>query len=170
VSYRAEETNGREFLIANGKRISESFESVTDPALSRDGRVVAYAFEGSTYVLVVGDKKIPIPEFPRTVFLSRNAEAWGYITARTLQTGRSVVTAGGRSEAFEEIGSPEFDPSARRVAFFARNTDNCFIVIGDRKYPAAGLVDGPFWSDDGKQVGYGALLGREIWWKVIQFD
>lgn len=167
VAYRAADAEDHWFMVVNGKRVSGSYDLITDPALSHDGRVVAYACEGDKNTLVVSDKRIELPEFPRSVFLSRDGEAWGYLSRLPAGRGISVVTAGGRSEAFDEIGSVEFDPQGRRVAFQARSGERGLVVIGDLKVESPGLVAGPFWSIDGKRVGYGALLGRELWWKVI---
>lgn len=164
VAYRAADAEGRWFVVVGGKRVSASFELVTDPAVSRDGEVVAYAGEGDPNVLVVDEKKIDLPEFPRSVFLSQNGHAWGYLTRS------SVVTAGWKSEAFDEIGSAEFDSKGDRVAFSARTGKAWFVVIGTHKWDAPGLVYGPHWSSDGRQIGYGALLGREIWWKTIAVE
>jgi hypothetical protein len=161
VAYRATVNEDDWFIVANGKRVSDSFEDVSDPAISRDGTSIAFAAEGTGKYLFLGEKKIPIAESPRSVFLSPDGRAWGYLTRS------AVVTERGRSEDFEEVGGPEFSPDGGRVAFWARRGKQGFVVIGDLKVDAPGLVAGPYWSADGRRVGYGALLGRELWWKVV---
>lgn len=161
VGYKASDREDSWVVIVNGRTISASFEDVTSPAFSRDGRVVAYAAGGERPLLFVGSQRIEIPEVPRSVFLSRDGTAWGFVT-RT-----SVVTARGSGEAFDEIRDPEFSPDGRRVAYGARRGERWFVVVDDRVHDAPGLVGGPFWTEDGSQVGYGALIGRELWWRQI---
>ena len=161
VAYRAMGSDDDWFIVANGKTVSDSWDYVSDPAISRDGKVVAFAAEGKGKFLFLSGKKISIPESAGSVFVSPNGQAWGYTTRS------AVVTERGRSEEFEEVRGPEFSPDGGRVAFSARRGQQWFVVIGNLKVQSPGLVAGPFWSADGRCVGYGALLGREIWWKVI---
>jgi hypothetical protein len=163
VAYRATEDGDSWFIVVNGKKISESFEGVTDPALSRNGRVEAYAVEGDKPALFVGTRRVEIPAPARSVFLSRDGTEWGYVT-RT-----QVVTARGSSDLFDEIVDPEFSPDGKRVAFRGRQGDLWHVVVDGRKTAAPGIVWGPIWSPDATQVGYGALLGRDVWWKVISW-
>jgi hypothetical protein len=74
------------------------------------------------------------------------------------------VTEKGRSDLFDEILDPEFSPDGKRLAFGARRGPQWFVVIDGLPFPAPGMISGPIWSEDGAQVGYGALLGREVWW------
>ena len=161
VAYKAVDELGSEFIVVNGTKVSTSFESVTDPAVSRDGKVVAYAAEDDRPLLFVGERRIEIPQMPGSVFLSRDGAAWG-TASRT-----AVATAQGTSESFDEIRSPAFGPDGRSVIFAGRQGQTWFVVAGGRKFEAPGLVGDPVWSGGGKRIGYGALLGRELWWKVI---
>jgi hypothetical protein len=101
---------------------------------------------------------------PRSVFLARDGSAWGYVT-RT-----AVVTAQGKSATFDDIRAPEFSPDLRRVSFAGRQKESWYIVVDNRKIEAPGLVGNPMWSTDGRTVGYGVLLGRALWWKVITIE
>jgi dipeptidyl aminopeptidase/acylaminoacyl peptidase len=148
-------------MVVNGKTVGGPFEDVSTPAISRDGRVIAYAAEGEKTWLFVGDRKIEIPGMPSRVFLSRDGSAWAYLARR------QVVTEKGAGEQFDEILDPEFSPDGKRLAFGARRGERWILVIDGREVPAEGMVSGPFWSEDGCQVGYGALRGREIWWKSV---
>jgi hypothetical protein len=170
VAYRAAGTDGLWFMIVNGRRVPGSFELVTDPAVSRDGRVIAFAAEGDRNLLFVGEKTIELPKYPSSVFLSHDGKSWGYVTRSTVVTQSIVVTERGSSEPFDVILGPEFSFDGRIVAFGGRQGDKWFVIVGNRKIEAPGLVGDPIWSADGKTVGYGALLGRELWWKVISVD
>jgi hypothetical protein len=111
--------------------------------------------------LFVGTKKVEIPDPARSVFLSRDGRDWGYVTRS------QVVTSRGSSEPFDEIGDPEFSPDGKRVAFRGRQANQWFVVVDGRKTAAPGIVWGPIWTPDGTQLGYGALLDRDVWWKVV---
>ena len=161
VAYAATTNEDAWFIVVNEKRVGPEAEEVSDPAISRDGRVVAYGVEGDTNALIVGTQRIEIPEPARSVFLSQDGARWGYATRSR------VITAKGGSEAFDEVRDPEFSPDGNHVAFRARRGNEWFVIVDDRTSVAPGIVWGPIWSPDGAQVGYGALLGREVWWKVV---
>lgn len=161
VAYRASEDGDHWRMIVNGVPSGEVYESMTQPAVSRDGRKVAYGAENGRALLHVGAEILELAEPARSVFLSRDGSRWGVVT-RT-----RVVTAEGRGEAFDEIQNPEFSPDGKRIAYAGRRGDRWFMVVDERRLEAPGLIGGPYWSDDGSKVGYGALLGRELWWKAI---
>jgi Tol biopolymer transport system component len=161
VAYPAASSEESWFIVVNEKRVGDPTEWVSDPAVSRDGRVVAYVAEGEKRFLVVGAERTEIRDLARSVFLSRDGACWGYVT-RT-----QVVTSKARSEEYDEIRDPDFSPDGNHVAFRARRGDQWFAIVDDRKTAAPGIVWGPIWSPDGAQVGYGALLGRDVWWKVL---
>jgi len=164
VAYRATEDGDSWFIVKNGKKASLSSDSLTDPAVSRDGSVLAFAAETEKPFLFVGDRRIEIPRMPRSVFLSHDGGSWGYVTRN------AVVTPQGTSETFDVIRRPEFSPDGRHVLFAGRKGEQWFIVVGGRKFEAPGLIGEPIWSVDGLQIGYGALLGREVWWKIISLE
>lgn len=45
-----------------------------------------------------------------------------------------------------------------------------FIVVGTRKSTAYEHVYNPAFSQDGKKIGFGAKIGQELWWKVIECE
>ena len=160
VAYGADR-DGSSFMIVDGKTVGGPFEMVSSPAISRDGRVIAYAADGEKTWLIVGDRKIELSWMPHTVFLSRDGSAWGYLAKNQVVTEKTI------SEKFDEILDPEFSPDGKRLAFGARRGKQQILVIDSREIAADGMVSGPIWSEDGTQIGYGALLGREVWWKVV---
>lgn len=164
VAYRATEDGDSWFIVKNGKRASPVSDSLTDPALSRDGSVLAFAAENEKSFIFVGHQRIEIPRMPRSVFLSHDGGSWGYVTRD------AVVTPHGTSETFDEIRRPEFSPDGRHVLFGGRKGEQWFVVAAGRKFESPGLVGEPIWSADGRQIGYGALLGREVWWKIISLE
>jgi len=162
VAYRASDDGETWFIVVNGVKVSAAFDFSTDPAVSRDGKMVAYAGEiGDRSRLFLGHRSVDlVGEFPNLVFLSDDGAAWGYAT-RT-----AVVTAQGRSETFDEVKDPSFDPEGRRVLFAARRGQQWFLVVGEHRFEASGLVGKPSWNPDGGHIGFGALRGHELWWNV----
>lgn len=162
VAYKACEREDSWFIVRNGRRVGAPAEGITNPALSDDGSVLAYATEAADrYRLIVGGREIELREMPRSVFLSPNGSAWGYVTQS------SVITARGRSEEFDEIVNPAFSPDGKRVAFAARRGKEWTLQVGRTGLRMPAPIAGPVWSRDGTQLGYGALQGREIWWRVV---
>jgi hypothetical protein len=148
--------------MSDGRQIGSTFEAVTDPAVSDDGRVVAFVADGEKPTLFVGARQIPIDErLPVSVFLNRDGSAWGLVSRS------SVTTAEGKSEAFDEVRGGEFSPAANDVVFAGRKGTTWRVVAAGKKYEAPGLVSDPVWNKDGTRIGYGAILGRELWWKVL---
>jgi hypothetical protein len=45
-----------------------------------------------------------------------------------------------------------------------------WLIVRERRVEAPNIVGDPVFSRDGRRVGYGALVGRELWWKVIDLD
>jgi hypothetical protein len=43
-----------------------------------------------------------------------------------------------------------------------------FIVVGDKVGPPFDSVTQPVFSPDGSKVAFGAMQGKELWWKVME--
>jgi len=161
VAYKATKDGVEWFVLSNGRQEGPAFEDVTDPAVSADGRVVAFAGEADPPTLFVGERRVPIERLPLRIFLSRDGSAWGLVGKNT------VTTAEGRSESFDEIRGGEFSPGGDKALFAGRRGEKWFVIAGGKRFDAPGLISEPVWNKDGSRVGFGALLGQELWWKVI---
>jgi len=159
--------------------LSAKYEDVLAPALSADGKVVAYVGgmlnPADKYFLHVDDKKTAIDGVPKSLFMSPDGKAVGLVIKeksgnnfKPEEWTQRVVVDGKRSSEYRSILNAVFDSSGKKVAFRASDENrNPIVVVSDRAYPAPGIVFGPMFSKDGKSVGYGARLNRELWWKVI---
>lgn len=58
-------------------------------------------------------------------------------------------------------------PDGSQVAYRAMANGADHVVVDQKVSPAFTRVDHPVFSQDGKKVGFGALLGRQIWWKTM---
>lgn len=167
VAYRAQE-HLRSFVVVDGRR-GPAFDYVTDPVISGDGTSVAYGAResGQGWVMVLGELRVSVPDQP---VLFRGPDAFGYWHSEASGSGTSRVrvTVNGTTGAwFSLVGTPTIGPDGKTVAYAADDGPRRYIVIGDRKVAVEGRETDPVFSPDGRNVGYGARLGREIWWKVL---
>jgi hypothetical protein len=144
---------------------------MSDPAISADGKVVAYgAKQAGRWYLVVGGRRTPIDHHPSFVFLAPDGSSVGYWHSESQGNGASrvrVVVDGKPGDAFSMVGSPLFSPDGKAVVYAADDGSRQYIVVGAQKVEVSGRESDPVFSSDGRKVGYGARLGREIWWKVL---
>ncbi len=169
VAYRAHQGD-RCFVVVDGER-GPDFELMSDPAMSADGKVVAYgARRAGRWELVAGPTRTPIEHQPHFVFVSPQGQSVGYWYFESQGGGASrvrVVVDGKPCEPFDLVGCPVFHPGGGVVAYAADDGGRQYVVVGDRKVEVIGRESDPVFSRDGRKVGYGARIGREIWWKVL---
>jgi len=172
VAYRAERND--EYFIRVGDRDGPAFEFVTDPAVSADGSTVAYAAsQEGRWFLVAGARKIPLAGHPDMVFVSPDGRQVGWVDRESLPEGgykMRVAVPGRVGETFSIVGRPAFSPSGATFAYAADEGARRFVVIGPRKVETPHRVSDPVFSPDGRHVGYGARIGRELWWRVVETD
>lgn len=168
LAYRARE--GGETFVVSGEQRGPSFEELVDPAVSADGAAVLYAgARGGKWVLVRGDRETSLEERPFSVFAGPGGRRVGYVALEPAPGGGTYARAvvdGARGEAFGLVGRIVFGPGT--YAYAADEGDKRYVVVGARRYEAEGRVTDPVFSPDGRRVGYGARIGREFWWKVLE--
>lgn len=159
-------------FIRIGDREEGPFDGITEPAVSPDGSTVAYAGKrDNSWFLKVNDKVTPLPGKPHLVFLSPNGREVGWVEMQLLPGGASkmrVVAFGKTGELFGLIGTPVFSPTEPLVAYGAEEDRQRYVIIGDRKFATPDRIADPVFSLDGRRVGYGALIGQDLWWKVLE--
>ncbi len=170
VAYQA--TLNGNFLVVHGDLEGPAYDIVGNPVVTPDGRTVVYSADKEDQTFVhANDKRWPV-RFPvRTVFASEDGAKVGYIAHRKSGEKRtwSITRLPDAEELPEYLGidgaclSPD-----GALAFIARGLDGeDVVVVGEKRYPAEGVIRGPEFYDGGKKIGYGARLGNELWWKVI---
>ncbi len=168
VAYRAQQ-GGRSFVVIDAER-GPDVEMMSDPAISADGRVVAYAARrDGRWRIVTDGREIPLEGQPSAVFLSGDGRSVGWLLTLGSDGASKVrvVVDGVAGEPFAIVGRPLFGPDGRRVAYAADDGDRQYVVIGTTKVRVSGRLSDPVFSADGTKVGYGARIGRELWWKVL---
>lgn len=179
VAFRLDKNDEESCIVVNGKE-GASFESVTVPALSLDGRVLAYgAYDGKEYLIIFGDKKTNLKHEVAGVFLSIDGSKLGYWIVQR-EGGqppmRRVIIGTREGPAFPHRLNqyvPRFSKDGKQVAY--RATDEAgrdYIVVDEKKYEAVGIEGDPFFIEQGPkiEIGYGVRRGRELRWRVIQTD
>jgi hypothetical protein len=174
VAYGAER-GGKPFFVQDKKESSEGFlYGCLPPVFSRDGRTVAYK-------AIMGEK-------PFIVAAGKKTSQYDDVSIPALNDDGSVVTFGGLKEgkwraivngkecpAYDYVDNVQFVPGGKHVAFRARTGEKYRMVIVDLqgKVVAEGPLFDAIWApsfDEAGRLGYGALAGREIWWKVLVID
>jgi hypothetical protein len=169
LAYAAEsrEPDGRYrfFVVADG-RPGPAFDRVTTPAFSRDGRAAAYgASEDGRWMVVAGNRRIPAPGEVTEVFLSADGSRVGYVLREN--NGLRVVGPRGAGATFDWIGWPAFSEDGRVVYLASRGKTK--FLVSDRG--TADLGESVVWdltlSPEGKTAGFGARIGRGLWWRML---
>ena len=147
---------------------------------SRDGRHLAYVAGRGGDQLVVVDG-VPGPAMIEVGALVFDGLGQVVYEARRRDHERRTVACvvrGTTPRCYDDVGEPNLiagdpdlnftlDPSGRHLAFRAQRAGRWFVVIDDVEGPPVDRTWPPRWSRDGAQLGYGAQLGDELWWKVV---
>jgi hypothetical protein len=153
---------GAQSVVVNGAK-GPVFESVGTPALSADGRSVAYVAEDEHGSFILHDgRRVTVDSEPKALFLSHDGRRLGYATSR------QVFVDGKAGERFDFVHSPSFSPDRRTFAYLAKEGEQRYVVVDDRKLPIRGDPEQLLFSPDGMKVGYAEVQGREIWWRVLK--
>jgi dipeptidyl aminopeptidase/acylaminoacyl peptidase len=111
----------------------------TDPALSPDGRFVAFANEGQIYRVAVSGPSTPI----------------GVRKVGSNAADKPLIKAWGTN------GNPVWSPDSSKIAFVSSRVDHSYVAVYDvRKRTVTYLAPGvdrdtsPTWSADGKRVAF----------------
>ncbi len=148
--------------------LSDSTAVVRDGVrVSADGKRIIhiYAKKGTSSV-TVGENG---PEFDAIgdLVISKDASSIAY-AARTSDGTWSVVLGEKKGDPYDEIRSIVFGKDEKTLIYAARKGKKFRIVAGDKTSDEFDAVGAPILSADGLQVGFGAVNGREAFWKVIR--
>jgi len=139
------------------------FDSVWYLKYSPDGKTVAYEVrEADLTFVMVGDKKDgPFGDLFGITF-SPDSKSVAY----TGNIGDLIVDGQTRLKG-DEIWIKTFSPDCTTVACAVKTGKKWRMIIGDRKGPECDDIYTGTFSADGLRFAYGARIGREFWWKVM---
>ncbi|MCR9248587.1 MAG: hypothetical protein NXI31_26470 [bacterium] len=129
---------------------------VGEPAFDRSGATIAYA-------------KMRDCDLPRWAWFRRrwpmplNSGVWS-LHKRTKNGKPETIV-----DACDWIAHVTFGPNGE-LAYAQMLRGKWFLVVDGRRSEACKAVGRPWWSADGKRVEFGALRGREFWWKVFELE
>jgi len=144
------------------------------PVFSRDGRSVVYRaiVDGKSFIAFAGRMISGYDDVSKPAL-----SADGSILAFVGETqGQWRINVNGKeTPAYDHVDSLQFTPGDKYLAFRAQKDGNCRMVIVDLQGKV--LHEGPqfveIWKpsfDEAGRLGYGALAGNEIWWKVLNLE
>ncbi len=118
---------------------------------------------------MIGDK--PGPAFGMVCDISFSPD--GSRVAYTAWKGEIATTVvdGVPGVEFLWVDPPAFSADGKRVAYFAGpSVGKSVLVVDGKSREVPHPLTAPFFSPDGKKVAFGARIGRELWWKVMDVE
>lgn len=174
IAYFAER-DGKRFIVVDGREIPAPFFYDHYPQVfSRDWSTFAYGAlkEGKQFIVVAG-KETPRYDDLSNFALSPDGRAVAY---GACAGGKwRLIVNGDEGPAYDSVDAVRFAPDGKHVIFRAARGDKRCMVISDlkgnvvREGPLFDEIWEPSFDVEGR-LGYGALEGREIWWKTLVVD
>lgn len=164
---------GKCFAVVDGKKGPE-FDIVRRAAFSPDGKTIAYAAnlggsldylgagEGGKWHVVVNGEKGP-------AFDAVGEPAVTAAVAHFALDGNKLVACVGDRRV--DIEGDAYDlalsPDGKTLAYRLRKESKWVLRAGDATSEEFDAAWPPAFSPDGKKISFGALKGRELWWKTL---
>jgi hypothetical protein len=171
VAYGAERA-GQKFLVVDDQEMLAPFyNDRLKPIFSRDWKAVAYlAIRDTKQFVVFAGKESPGYDDLSGYVISPDGKTLAY---GALKNGKwRVVIGENEGQEYDSLDGVQFVPRKKLVAYRAKTGEHYRIVIAD--FTGREVQQGPLfkeiWSpsfDAEGNLGYGALDGSEIWWKVM---
>lgn len=153
--------------------VSPAGVEVLSPALSRDGRSIAFSRRGDIYVMKVNGSSVRRLTFSASIELSPAWSADGrWIAYSSYRAGRSSIwkmraNGGGKTRlAVGSLDVPAWSPDGARIAYagvigqiWVMNADGSGKHALTRTRKGAGVEWAPSWSPDGRRVAYESNVG-----------
>lgn len=169
VAYAAR--NSGKATVFVGEHEGEAFDWTGFPVLSQDGSVFAYpAKRGGEALVVTGSAPGPTASGVSDLYVSADGRTVAYVLEK--DGTRGLVVGGAAIPALGPVQRLLFAKGATPV--YTMSVPNQYpklqVIVGAEPGPIVDSVLGWRTTPDGKQMGYGALIGKEIWWKVVAVD
>jgi Tol biopolymer transport system component len=168
-AYVGHEGQDRSGCVVVGNQKGPAFKSIYHLVFSPDGKKIAYnAWDGSRTSVIFNGKDVAqdyaIADSPSfapdgTLAFAGESGKKGYVV---LEKKRWEVH--GAINWHPLVVSPD----GTRVAYAASTEKGEYVGVGDQEGELCDTIfTPPIFSADGKKIAYGALKGREFWWKVL---
>ena len=123
-------------------------------------------------MVALGDRRIPFPsDRISSVFLSYDGSVIGFVErvpSNNISDPVRVVVGTTSSDPYSAIGTPIVTNDGSHIAYRANKDEEWFLVVDGRRVESSGILGDPVFSPDETQIGYGARIGQELWWKVVE--
>jgi hypothetical protein len=160
-------------IVVNGVK-GDDYEMAGTPCFSADGERLAFIGRtGQKRFIVVDGTPGPEFDFVGTPTFDPDGKDVSYVARNT---GKYVVVHDGLpGEIFDLILTEESffpvpltrSPKSSALLYRAKQGEEWFVVMGDRKIGPFDYVWRPRFSADGRKAMFGARKGGELWWKVV---
>jgi len=160
------------FLVIDGKRSAVSTVGIPlQMVVSNAGHAIYLAVHGSNVVAYLDGKRIG-REYNSIDSPSFSPDGAHYALIVEQDEQDRIIVDGVEKALFEKIVDARFSRDSSTLAYRARQNGSRFVVAADalgrklKKFPNYEAVWGYEYLPDGKSVGYGVKVGKELWWMV----
>jgi WD40-like Beta Propeller Repeat len=154
-------------VIVDGKP-QKSYNQVRWLAFSPNGKRLAYAAwkDGEAYVVVDGEKEADFAAVDMPVF-SADGKSFAYAAQAGDKWG--MLRDKQRGELFEKVGRPLFSKKGT-LAYAAMKGGRWLVAVGPKTISSFEWVGGMRFDETGAKLGFAALIGDGMWWKVVEIE
>jgi Tol biopolymer transport system component len=190
LAYEAVASDGprRRFVVVGTERRGKATEEAHTPVFGPDSKTIAYVSTvapNTQSCVVIGEKRGEMfdkvdgltfsPDGKTLAYLAQRAERRGALPTRFVVIGEKKEELEGYSAV---LAGPTFSPDGKTVAYVVSKGQKWLLVVGGKKSGEFDRIGDqsdwlsrggfPVFSPDGRKVAFGARIGLELWWKVIE--
>ncbi len=186
-------TSMKTLIVTDDGTTGTAYDSASMPVFSPNGKLIAFkVLKGGRMGIAIGDDDEVEPEYDfifSPVFGPKSKRIAYVVTEGApmqdfwkmlpqgevnLSGGTSFVIQHGvkgkrkvtRGADWDSVKFVTFSPDGKHLAYAAKSAEGWTIVLDEQPGEFFDAVGKPRFSEDGKQLGFGARLDRELWWKL----